>query len=111
ARAYDGELYSEWMSLASFLVNTANDAPDKPTLHSPADGSSIDALNPTLSVENAEDPDLPEADTLTYDFEIYSNGIDSINNRNTRRYIRHHIHNLNHSTYRQHNIQLEGKGI
>jgi subtilase family serine protease/prenyltransferase beta subunit len=71
ARAYDGELYSDWMPFASFMVNTANDAPDKPTLHSPADGSSIDTLYPTLSVENAEDPD---GDTLTYDFEIYTNG-------------------------------------
>jgi hypothetical protein len=72
ARASDGELYSGWMPLASFMVNTANDAPGAPTLHSPADGSSIDTLYPTLSVENAEDPD---SDTLTYDFEVYADGI------------------------------------
>ncbi len=71
-RAFDGELYSNWMPAASFMVNTANDAPDAPTLHSPADGSSLDTLNPTLSVHNAADPD---SDSLTYDFEIYSNGI------------------------------------
>ncbi|MFZ3136431.1 MAG: CARDB domain-containing protein [Thermodesulfovibrionales bacterium] len=71
ARAYDGELYSGWMPLASFMVNTANDAPSAPSLHLPANGSSLDTLNPTLSVYNAIDPD---SDTLTYDFEIYSNG-------------------------------------
>ncbi|MBI5676858.1 MAG: hypothetical protein HZC48_13745 [Nitrospirae bacterium] len=72
ARAYDGELHSGWMTPASFMVNTANDAPNAPTLHSPAEGSSIDTLNPTLSVYNATDPD---SDILTYDFEIYSNGV------------------------------------
>ena len=74
ARAYDGELYSGWMPLASFMVNTANDAPGAPSLHLPANGSSLDILYPTLSVYNATDPDPPEADSLTYDFEIYSNG-------------------------------------
>src|SRR4030042_677987 len=59
------------MPLASFMVNTANDAPGAPSLHLPANGSSLDTLNPTLSVHNAEDPD---SDSLTYDFEIYSNG-------------------------------------
>jgi large repetitive protein len=71
ARASDGELYSGWMSLASFMINTANDAPTAPVLHAPAEGSSLDTLNPTLSVQNATDPD---SDTLTYDFEVYSNG-------------------------------------
>jgi hypothetical protein len=71
ARASDGELYSGWMPLASFMINTANDAPGAPLLHAPAEGSSVDTLNPTLSVYNAIDPD---SDTLTYDFEIYSNG-------------------------------------
>jgi len=71
ARAYDGEFYSNWMTLASFMVNTANDAPSAPTLHSPSEGSSLDTLNPALSINNASDPD---SDTLTYDFEIYTNG-------------------------------------
>jgi hypothetical protein len=71
ARAYDGELHSSWMPLASFMINTANDAPGAPLLHAPAEGSSVDTLNPTLSVYNAIDPD---SDTLTYDFEIYSDG-------------------------------------
>jgi hypothetical protein len=59
------------MPLASFMVNTANDAPSAPTLHSPSEGSSLDTLRPTLSINNASDPD---SDTLTYDFEIYTNG-------------------------------------
>ncbi len=71
ARAYDGELYSGWMPLASFMVNTANDAPSAPSLHSPAEGSSIDTLNPTLAIYNASDPD---SDILTYNFEIYTEG-------------------------------------
>ena len=72
ARTYDGELYSGWMPQASFMINTANDAPTAPTLHSPAEGSSLDTLNPALSIYNASDPD---SDSLTYDFEIYSGGI------------------------------------
>ena len=71
ARGYDGELYSGWMPLASFMVNTANDAPGAPSLYFPSNGSSLDTLNPTLSVYNAIDPD---SDSLTYDFEIYLNG-------------------------------------
>ncbi len=70
-RAFDGELYSNWMPLASFMINSANDAPDSPQLHSPAEGNSLDTLNPTLSVNNATDPD---SDGLTYDFEVYSGG-------------------------------------
>ncbi|NOZ68619.1 MAG: hypothetical protein GXP46_05120 [Deferribacteres bacterium] len=69
ARAYDGELHSGWMPPASFMVNTANDAPGAPSLYSPAQGSSIDTLNPALAIYNASDPD---SDTLTYDFEIYT---------------------------------------
>ncbi|HWR57855.1 MAG TPA: hypothetical protein VN328_03110, partial [Thermodesulfovibrionales bacterium] len=71
ARAFDGEIYSSWMPLASFMVNTANDAPSAPSLHSPVDKSSVNTLTPTLSVHNAVDPD---SDNLTYDFEIYSGG-------------------------------------
>lgn len=71
ARAYDGELHSGWMPLSSFMVNTANDAPTAPQLYAPEEGSSIDTLNPALSVSNAADPDN---DSLTYDFEIYDNG-------------------------------------
>lgn len=72
ARARDGELYSPWMSLASFMVNTANDAPSAPMLIAPPMGSSLDTLNPVLSVHNASDPD---SDSLTDDFELYTQGI------------------------------------
>ncbi len=71
ARAYDGQAYSGWMNLASFMVNTANDAPNAPTLNAPAEGSSIATVTPVLSVNNATDP---ENDSLTYDFEVYSGG-------------------------------------
>ncbi|MEW6054879.1 MAG: CARDB domain-containing protein [Nitrospirota bacterium] len=71
ARAFDGELHSAWMSSAFFMVNTANDAPTAPLLNAPHEGSSIDTLNPTLSIRNATDPD---SDTLTYDFEVYRSG-------------------------------------
>ena len=72
ARAYDGELYSPWMPVASFMVNTANDAPGAPMLNAPAMGSSLDTTDPVLSVHNASDPD---SDNLTYDFEIYAQGV------------------------------------
>jgi len=72
ARVSDGELVSNWMPLASFMVNTANDAPSAPVLVEPVDGSSLDILTPTLSVQNASDPD---SDTLTYDFEVYAEGL------------------------------------
>ncbi len=70
-RAFDGKLYGPWMPQASFMVNTADDAPSAPSLSAPADGSSVATLTPTLAVVNATDPDSP---SLTYDFEIYSGG-------------------------------------
>jgi hypothetical protein len=69
ARAYDGSLHSGWMPVASFMVNTANDAPGASRLSSPAEGSSVATLSPTLAVMNAVDPD---SDKLTYEFEVYS---------------------------------------
>lgn len=69
ARAYDGVLHGDWMPAASFMVNTANDAPGAPRLSSPAEGSSVATLTPTLAVVNAVDPD---SDNLNYEFEIYS---------------------------------------
>lgn len=77
ARASDGTLQSAWMPIASFMVNTANDAPGAPQLFAPADGKSLATLTPTLTVVNAVDPDSSK---LTYDFEIYNNAllVDSI---------------------------------
>lgn len=70
-RAFDGSLYSQWMAPATFMVNTANDAPAAPRPVAPAEGSSVDTLVPTLAVQNAADAD---GDGLTYDFEIHSGG-------------------------------------
>lgn len=72
SRAFDGEAYSDWMPLAAFMINTANDAPSAPGLSSPAEGSSVATVTPTLAVTNAVDPD---SDMLTYDFEIYSGDV------------------------------------
>ena len=69
-RAFDNKLYSPWTPQASFMVNTANDAPGAPTLSAPANGSTVATLTPTLAVVNATDPDSP---SLTYDFEVYLN--------------------------------------
>jgi len=71
-RSFDGALYSNWMPLASFMVNTANDVPGAPLLSSPVTGSSLETLTPSLAVINAIDPDN---DVLTYDFEIYENNV------------------------------------
>ncbi|BCR06062.1 hypothetical protein DESUT3_31310 [Desulfuromonas versatilis] len=72
ARSFDGTVFSEWMPMASFMVNTANDAPGAPLLLAPADGRTLEILTPTLMVKNAIDPD---SDQLTYDFEVYSNNV------------------------------------
>ncbi len=70
SRAFDSKLYSPWMPQASFMVNTANDAPGAPTISAPAEGSTVTTLTPILAVVNATDPDSP---SLTYDFEVYLN--------------------------------------
>jgi large repetitive protein len=69
ARAFDGALASDWTPAASFLVNTANDAPGAPRISSPPAGSSVATLTPVLAVVNAVDPD---SSGLTYEFELYS---------------------------------------
>ena len=71
ARAFDGARNSDWSATASFMVNTANDAPDAPKLSSPAEGSSVAILLPQLAVVNAVDPD---SYSLSYQFEIYAGG-------------------------------------
>lgn len=44
-------------------------APVMPVIVSPADGSTVTILNPQLEIQNSSDPD---GDTVSYDFEIYS---------------------------------------
>jgi hypothetical protein len=63
ARAGDGSLHSSWMPTASFMINTANDAPGAPQLSAPGDETSLTNLTPTLEVVNAVDPDSAR---LTY---------------------------------------------
>lgn len=72
ARATDGLLASDWMPTATFMINTANDAPGAPQLSAPAEGMTVETLPPVLTVVNALDPD---SDQLTYDFEFFSSGI------------------------------------
>jgi subtilisin family serine protease len=59
---------SEWSS-ASFLVNFTNHRPTIPTLNNPVSGGIAGSLTPTVSIDNSSDMDN---DTLTYDFELYS---------------------------------------
>ena len=68
-RAFDGVDYSDWCPLVSFSLNTGNAQPGAPTHNNPFNGGIVTTLTPTLSVNNAEDPDNP---ILTYEFELYS---------------------------------------
>lgn len=72
ARASDGLLISDWMPTASFMINTANDAPAAPQLAAPMDGMKVTSLTPVLTIVNAVDP---EGEPLTYDFELYQGGL------------------------------------
>ncbi len=66
SRAYDGTLYSSYSSTGSFVIGV-NAAPSVPTLASPAAGASVTSLTPTLTLNNATDPD---GNTITYDFQV-----------------------------------------
>lgn len=66
--ASDGLLLSGWSMPASFIVNTANDAPGEPDIIGPLTDTTVETLTPVLSVSNSIDPDN---DTLTYQFELY----------------------------------------
>jgi uncharacterized protein (TIGR03382 family) len=68
ARAYDGVLYSDWVS-ATFTVDAANDPPTGLAILSPSDGSLLDAVA-SFVVQNATDPD---GDDLTYSFSLSEN--------------------------------------
>lgn len=72
ARAGDGSLQSGWMPTATFMVNTANDAPGTPQLSLPTEGTTVSTLTPVLEIVNAVDPDSA---AVTYDFEVYSNNL------------------------------------
>ncbi len=69
ARATDGIDYSAYSSTRSFYVSVSgNNAPTTPVVQSPASGSTVDTLYPTLIVLNSDDID---GDPLTYEFELY----------------------------------------
>ncbi|MBD3217692.1 MAG: hypothetical protein GF310_05395 [candidate division Zixibacteria bacterium] len=70
ARAYDGESYSGWSDVWTFVVELPNNAPTTPVLASPANGSSVSTLTPVLVSNNSADAD---GDDLTYDFQVSSN--------------------------------------
>ncbi len=69
AKANDGLADSPWMAAGSFFVNTMNEAPSAPTLNNPAHKGSVTVLAPSLQVNASTDPDN---DTITYDYEVYS---------------------------------------
>ena len=64
-------------SIASFFVNTANDAPGLPAISAPADGSIVNTNTLDLIIDNTVDPD---GDNLFYYFELdTANSFDSQN--------------------------------
>jgi hypothetical protein len=67
AQADDWLATGPWMTPARFFVNTANDAPGAPVIVTPAEGSSISAMNADIVVANSIDPD---STVLTYLFEV-----------------------------------------
>ena len=67
---YDGDGVSDYLE---YLYGTdptiVENAPSVPVIESPSDGTQVDNRTPNLVIINSTDP---ESDTLTYDFEIYS---------------------------------------
>lgn len=70
ARAFDGKLYSPWVS-GQFFVNTFNDPPNAFSLLSPRPAGGINMVNPQLSWANTQDKD---GDRITYSTFIYVDG-------------------------------------
>ncbi len=68
-RAFDGQVYSEWM-LGQFGVSVHNEPPSIPTVLNPANGAVVPSIHPLLEANPALDP---EGKPLTYKFEVYSN--------------------------------------
>lgn len=69
ARANDAVQDGAWSATRRFFVNTVNDAgPESPTLSSPADGASVETVQPQLRVDNPLDVDR---DPLVFTFEVF----------------------------------------
>jgi hypothetical protein len=66
-KAHDGRADSAWV-VGDFLVNTANDKPDTPTIKNPGNGAWSAVLKPTLEANPVTDP---EGEVVRYQFEIY----------------------------------------
>lgn len=71
-------LSGSWMEMVPIFINSEEEAPGVPEILSPKDGESINAVKPTLAVINTTDPDR---DALTYDFRIYENFNDLVDDR------------------------------
>ena len=69
ARAEDAHTFGQWSAVCRFFINATDEAPSAPRINSPAVGSSVNVLLPSLVVDNSVDP---ENDPLTYEYEIYS---------------------------------------
>jgi hypothetical protein len=67
-KATDGVAESDWV-VAEFTVSTANAAPSVPVIQNPGHRAWVPTLQPTLSVNQSQDPD---GDPLTYRFELYA---------------------------------------
>jgi len=57
ARTYDGDLYSGWTELETFLVATFNDPPSVPVLEKPALGEVVLVRRPAVGVLDSTDPE------------------------------------------------------
>ena len=69
-RATDGIGYSSYSVNRTFNVESSNqNAPQAPQVQSPSEGSTVNSLNPVLTVINGVDN---EGDPLTYDFQVFN---------------------------------------
>lgn len=67
-KASDGVVDSNWVN-GDFTVTLINQAPPRPTLNNPGDGSVVTTLQPLFEVNPVSDP---EGDTVQYRYEIYN---------------------------------------
>lgn len=65
ARSGNGLLWSDWSVVRNFAVTNA--PPEAPTLASPLNGGTVSSIQPTLTCNNATDPD---GSALTYHFQV-----------------------------------------